>query len=156
MTTADIKNNFYLKLVLPFPLPDQVESANSIIDEHHPAPDQFKLFFIHQLIPKMEMLYLVSNLETRTNNIMEGFNSYLAKNYRCHMNVWLFLAKFRQEESIFFIKLSQLENGATFSAQKSQYARRTQMILHAISQRRLEDGQLHFLKQIGRIFYMTR
>ena len=116
--------------------PDQVESANSIIDEHHPAPDQFKLFFIHQLIPKMEMLYLVSNLETRTNNIMEGFNSYLAKNYRCHMNVWLFLAKFRQEESIFFIKLSQLENGATFSAQKSQYARRTQMILHAISQRR--------------------
>ena len=108
MTTADIKNNFYLKLVLPFPLPDQVESANSLIDEHHPAPDQFKLYFIHQWIAKMKMVCLVSNLETRTNNIMEGFNSYLAKNYRCHMNIWLLLEKFRQEEFIFFTKLSQL------------------------------------------------
>lgn len=141
---------------MPFLPPQEIEQANLAIDDAHDAPTEFKEYFISNWIAKKEMISLVSNLETRTNNIMEGFNSYLAKNYQCHMNIWLFLAKFRQEESLFHIKLSQLNEGADIVRQKQIYKRRTELILSKIAARRQEDGVLHFLKQIGRIFYMTR
>lgn len=155
-SNSDFKKNFYLKLTLPFLPPNQMEAANALIDQQHPAPSDFTEYFISQWINLKEMVSLMDNLQNRTNNIMEGFNSYLAKNYRCHLNIWLFLAKFRQEESLFFIKISQLNEGAEIATQRNNYRHRTNMILRKIARRREEDDLMDFLKQIARIFYLTR
>lgn len=133
-----------------------MEAANALIDEQHPALSEFTEYFISQWINLKEMVSLIDNLENRTNNIMEGFNSYLDKNYRCHLNIWLFLAKFRTEEALFFVKLVQLNEGADIAIQRNNYRHRTNMIVRKIARRREEDGVIDFLKQIARIFYMTR
>ena len=97
---------------------DKIAECNLMIDQAHPAPNLFENYFENFWVPKAEMISLVSNVANRTNNVMEGFNSYLARHYRCHMNLWLFLAKFRREEALFFVELAQLNFGADLHHQK--------------------------------------
>lgn len=112
------KKNFYLKYTLCFLPHDKIEECNRMIDENHPAPAAFMEYFVNQWIPKSSMISLIGNIQNRTNNVMEGFNSYLARHYRCHMNLWLFLAKFKREEALFFIDLALLNSGANLHRQK--------------------------------------
>ena len=75
-----------------------------MVDQLYPAREEFTRYFEMQWIPLSSMISLVGNLETRTNNVMEGFNSYLSRNFSCHANLWIFLAKLKREEAIFFVQ----------------------------------------------------
>ena len=160
----------YTLCFLPY---DKIEACNNMIDETHPAPDIFKNYFRIQWIPLAQMISLVGNYENRTNNIMEGFNSYLSRNYKCHMNLWLFLAKFRRGEAIFFAQLAQLNFGADLHRPKYfiefflnmiflsiKYTRRTQLIKQIIENYHgnYEPSQetLLSLRRLARVFFTTR
>ena len=105
-------------MALPFLPANEIEQANEEIDSIYNAPDEFIEYFRNQWLPLRPMISLVENVAIRTNNVMEGFNSYLARNFKVHMNIWLFLAKFRNEEAVSFIKYQQVEFGAEITVQR--------------------------------------
>ena len=109
---AGFQKNFYLKCALPFVQHDKMAHVSALIDQQYNAPDEFNQYFNGFWISHARMLSLVDSLDTRTNNVSEGFNSAFGRQVVANPNFWNFLKKFKQEEALFFVTMAQIEEGA--------------------------------------------
>ena len=84
-----------------------IQRASTLVDERHPGPDRFQQYFAGNWMPQAQRISLVGDLENRTNNVSEGFNSSFARQLPAHANLWLLLQKFQNLSEDFEINLAQ-------------------------------------------------
>ena len=126
----DFAENFRLKCISALFPRNNIPLLINLIDEVHPAPEEFKRYFSNNWLPKVSMISCFERITRRTNNPSEGYNSgFNNKIPRGRKNFWAFLLVIQQEEKYCRIRIQKLDDGVEPRQQKPRFIRRDNALL---------------------------